>query len=106
MSAAPVAGVSTGGTSRAPLSGTLKDWGSACADPDQLNPARQAVTINAQRVTAKFIFASWRPKKIAPIIRDHGGVPTPSLDGVPSLLWARRACHTRRSGRQGPTNRG
>src|SRR5205814_2306188 len=47
MSAAPVAGVSTGGTSRAPLSGTLKDWGSACADPDQPNPARQAATINA-----------------------------------------------------------
>src|SRR5947208_736927 len=73
MSAAPVAGVSTGGTSRAPLSGTLKDWGSACADPDQPNPARQAVTINAQRVTAKFIFASCRPKKSRQSYATMGG---------------------------------
>src|SRR5438270_13888516 len=73
MSAAPVAGVSTGGTSRAPLSGTLKDWGSDCADPDQPNPARQAVTINAQRVTAKFIFASCRPKKSRQSYATMGG---------------------------------
>src|SRR5947209_6187658 len=73
MSAAPVAGVSTGGTSRAPLSGTLKDWGSACAGPDQPNPARQAVTINAPRVTAKFIFASCRPKKSRQSYATMGG---------------------------------
>src|SRR5436305_7326413 len=58
MSAAPVAGVSTGGISRAPLRATLKDRGSACAKPHQPNPTRQAERISAQRVTAKFIFAS------------------------------------------------
>src|SRR5438552_14104034 len=81
MSTAPVAGVSTGGTSRAPLRVTLKDRGSACADPDQPNPARKAVTISAQRVTAKFIFASCNgdQKKFAPIIRDRGAVTTRSL---------------------------
>src|SRR5437764_8478343 len=105
MSAAPVAGVSTGGTSRAPLRATFKERGSACADPHQPNPARQAVTINAQRVTAKFIFASCRPKKSRQSYATMGGA-YPSLDGVPSLLWARRACHTRRSGRQGPTKQG
>src|SRR5437588_11322254 len=58
MSAAPVAGVSTGGTSRAPLSGTLKDWGSACTNPDQPKPTKKAAAKGAQRVTANFIFGS------------------------------------------------
>src|SRR5438067_5942318 len=45
-------------------------------------------------------------KKIAPIIRHRGAVPTRSLKlGGPSLLWARRACHTRRSGRWGSTKK-
>src|SRR5258705_12341684 len=80
MSAAPVAGVSTGGTSRAPLRGILKDMGSACTNPDQPKPTRQPATMSAQRITAKFIFASCNgDPKIAPIIRDGGAVPTRSL---------------------------
>src|SRR5947207_7323523 len=58
MSAAPVAGVSTGGISRAPLSGILKDWGSACTNPDQPKPTKKAAANGAQRVTANFIFGS------------------------------------------------
>src|SRR5436190_864677 len=80
MSAVPVAGVSTGGTSRAPLSGALKDWGSACTNPDQPKPTKKAAAKGAQRVPANFIFGSCNgDKKIAPIIRDSGTVPTRSL---------------------------
>src|SRR6266853_1737349 len=52
MSAAPVAGVSTGGTSRAPLRGILKDMGSACTNPDQPKPTRQPATMSGQLIRA------------------------------------------------------
>src|ERR1044071_8837183 len=93
MSAAPVAGVSTGGISRAPLRETLKARGSACTSPDQLKPTTQTPTMNAKRVTAKFIFASCNGdlKKISPIIRDREAAPTRSL----KLGWRFPLCRGR-----------
>src|SRR5436190_17934934 len=103
MSAAPVAGVSTGGTSRAPLRETLKESGSACTNPDQPKATKQAAIIGAKRRTAKFIFASRMTAQKHPAnhTRPWGGA-YPLVEADPAFpRCCRRAGHVILDAREG-----